>query len=187
MIRHVIPLAALLATFAPAHAADADSRALALLEAAKAATGGRAWDRIMALRLEERVVAKGLSGRDDSLITGPSGRFVQHLTLGPEHLSQGVGAAGPWRADTSGETRQLAGTERAEALTDVCEAGFGWFWLPQCAGTLRFLGAKTDAGRKFDVLELQPRDGIPVELWLDQRTLRPDHLVEHRLIGRVVT
>jgi len=187
VIRHVISLAALLATFAPAHAADSDSRAQAIFAGAKAATGGSAWGRITALRLEERVVAKGLAGRGDSLVTGPSGHFVQHLTLGPEHLTQGVGDAGPWSADTSGETRQLAGVERAEALTDACEAGYGWFWLPRCAGTLRFLGEKTEAGRKFNVLEVRPQDGVPVELWLDRRTRRPDHLVEQRLFGRVVT
>ena len=81
-----------------ARAADArDGRAIAVLDAARAASGGRRWARVHTIRYLAQVASGPQSGSAETLEDTRTGRYVDRYLLGQVRGGQGFDGQRPWR------------------------------------------------------------------------------------------
>jgi len=161
--------ALLLAGPATAHADDA--RARTVLAAAKAASGGAAWDRL------QGSYEKGAHGG------APYETWLDFRSYGMRVENargvQGFNGVVSWRRGSDGkvvETREAGALK--EAVTTAFVSNNGFFFpdrFPARATSLASAGAS--AG--FDVVEVEPQGGRAFELWFDRKT----HLLS-RIVDR---
>jgi predicted aspartyl protease len=169
------------AAMAPATAAsDAAGAAAAplptladLLAAARAAAGGAAWDGIATLQAEGRIRTSGMEGRWQESADLRRGRFRTAVDVGVYRVSEGFDGRVRWRQDPSGGVHALdAAFTRTNRITDAWLARRAWLQADAATDGTGWsaLAARTEDGRRFEVVTATPRGGRPVELWFDART-----------------
>jgi hypothetical protein len=166
-------LIALTALGVAASATDAPD-ASTLIEAARQAMGGPAWDTIRVWHESGELTAGGLAGQYefweslDSLHN--SGRF----NLGPVSGSSGWDGKQAWTTDTTGEVRIETSSEAiAQAIQDAYRGGYGFFFPQRFESTREFVGVRSADGANYEVIKVTPQGAEPFEVWFDQNT----HLV----------
>jgi|HubBroStandDraft_1064217.scaffolds.fasta_scaffold00252_12 hypothetical protein len=167
----LIPLlAALLLATAPAFA---DERADALLAAAKAATGGSAWDQIVTWHESGRLETAGLVGTYEEWIDLPAARLAASSRLGALSTSRGWDGTQSWTTDSSGQVRvESAGDAVAENRQQIYAATLA-FWYPERMPAERiYVGERQADGVGYDAVEITPAGAEPLELWIERRTHR---------------
>lgn len=172
MIRrhHLLGGLAVLGLTGSAHAALPS--ATQVLVDARAAAGGAAWDHAAMLEGSGRITTSGLKGRWQRTEDLRGGRFVLQADLGVFRTAEGHDGRLRWRQDPSGGVHDLNGAFARQATTTQA-------WLVQ-RGWLRAGAAGAQLGPVQEinegdcqpclVLEAQPRDGQPVQLWFDAKT-----------------
>ncbi|KPF77779.1 hypothetical protein IP88_05550 [alpha proteobacterium AAP81b] len=169
-----IAIAMLLAALAPTTLA-ATPHAETIIAAAKRASGGSAWDRPQgctetgshgdgAIAYRTRFSLHGYGIRIDS-------------DRGGQSRSMGFDGKTSWQAAGDRVERRDDPASLAEAITSNYLSINGFFFPRRFPATLRYRRAEADGARRFDVVEITPRGGRPLEIWFD----RASHL-----IGRVV-
>ena len=101
----VVPLAVLLlgcVQTPPPPAAAPASDAAALFARFKAATGGPAWDSVVALRSEGKLTTGGLSGKVSEIEDTRTGKRLSRVDLGAIQAAEGFDGAHPWEQDPGG-------------------------------------------------------------------------------------
>lgn len=169
MSRILIALAAL--AVVSASPAPRAPEARAVLDAAKAASGGSTWD--------------ALEGSHESGSHGgaPYETWLdfRHYGMRSEARGQVRGFNGTvtWKTGAPGTSGVAINTDPAalsEAITTAFSSNNGYFFPDRFPMTARYLRADAIGARVFDVVEVHPERGRAFELWFDRKT---------HLIGRI--
>jgi len=157
---------------APA-AAGQDAKALDVIARAKAAMGGDAWDKLAGwhevgvhngARYETWLDTQqyGMATRE----TGPAGATAHGFD---GRVAWGAGADGAVTRDNSAEA--VAAAEQSDYLRLN-----GYFFPGRFKADLAYVGAKDEAGRTYDVVQVTP-SGTGADVWFDQQTHLPSRVV----------
>lgn len=163
-------LAALLIVAGPA---DATGSAQRVLAAAKAATGGAAWDR------PQGCIEQGSHG--DGAVRYRTEFSLHRYGLridsdrGGQEQSMGFNGTVRWQTAPDGGVRVLSdAAARAEGIVTTYLSINGFFFPDRYPARVRYRRAAREGSRQFDVLTVHPDGGRPLELWFDRRT----HLIQ---------
>jgi hypothetical protein len=170
-------LAAVVTAAAPA-LAQAPTKAETLIEAAKQATGGSAWDKVVTWHEQGRVAGGGLQGTYESWADLTSLHDTGAYTLGPDSGSNGWDGKRAWTTDSSKEVRVETSKEAVtQAIQDAYRGAYA-FYFPQrfpakreYAGT-RLAGPPSADGIRYEAVKITPQGADPFELWFDPMTHR---------------
>jgi hypothetical protein len=183
--RRAIPAFALLFAVSAATPAAAQHGAgvQSVLQRARAATGGGAWN--AARGYHEMGVENGR----------PYERWVDMVRWGerveagapPTRVVQGYNGFGLWWLPLS--TPRPPGTEAEllrRARSDAYFAAYGYFFTGRFDVRSSALGVRPSGGRPYDVVRIQPAGGDARELWFDRATGRLGRIVETGPQPRIV-
>ena len=163
----VLCAALALASFAHAETHDATQ----VLQRARSASGGDAWNAIAALHANGEEHAVGLTAQWQGVDDLRSGRNAQHADFGVFKIAEGFDGHEHWRQDRSEGLHALdSNFARTATATDAWLARRGWLRAGADGATLSATSSKTDNGHTYDVVTATPRNGQPVELWFDAQT-----------------
>ncbi len=162
------PAGAAEALAAPAGAAEAPA---ALIEAAKQAMGGAAWDKLVTWHESGKLTSGGLDGTYESWADltrlSDSGSFV----LGPASGSAGWDGKEAWTTDSSKEVRvETSGEAVAQAIQDAYRSGYGFFFPQRFPATDEDAGDRQADGKTYLAVKVTPKDAEPFEIWFDPAT-----------------
>jgi hypothetical protein len=167
---------------APLHAADAPPTADALLDAAKQATGGSAWDKIVTWHEVGKGSAGGLKGTYESWMELPTFHNTSSFVLGPMSGSSGWNGTKAWTTDSSREVRVETSDEAiSQAIQDGYRSSYTFFFPGRYADQREYAGTRQADGKTFDAIKITPHGTDPFEVWFDRATHRIDREVQ--LIG----
>jgi hypothetical protein len=164
------------ATLAPAAgAAESADKAEALIDAAKQAMGGPAWDQAVTWHETGKVTAGGLSGSYESWEDLTSLHNTGGYVLGPDSGSSGWDGKQAWTTDSSKEVRiETSGETVAQALQDAYRSGYGFFFPRRFPAMRDYVGTRKDNGKTFEAVKVTPAGAEPFEVWFDPSS----HLIE---------
>ncbi|WP_374353158.1 aspartyl protease family protein [Chitinimonas sp.] len=155
-----------------------DARAEALLQKAKEATGGKAWDGVKTLSEKGRLQLPQLQGS-----------YIQHVDLARQrnhfHYDLGVikGASGfdgkeAWSADATGQTQALtAGDDKAEAVSSLYRDSLAYWFPDRMKAERSYAGERSADGVVYDAVRIAPQGGLPFELWISRSNQRIERYV----------
>jgi hypothetical protein len=149
--------------------------AAAIIQAAKAASGGAAWDGLAGFA--ERGTHGGTSYRTWLSYTGLGMRMESGD--GEAMRVHGFNGRIDWQARGGGAPR-LSEDPAAirEAVTTAYLSNNGFFFPGRFPASLRWLREENLADRHFDAIEISPQGGRPFEMWFDRATHLPARLVD---------
>ena len=170
----VVPLAVLLLgcvqTPPPPVAAPA-SDAAALFARFKAATGGPAWDSVVALRSEGKLTTGGLSGKVSEIEDTRTGKRLSRVDLGAIQAAEGFDGAHPWEQDPGGEVTAHDAPESLEvARTDTWLTTRGFLQPGFAQAEVSPPREQVEGGARYLVVDATPSGGRKVALWFDAQT-----------------
>jgi hypothetical protein len=146
----------------------------ALIEAAKQAMGGSAWDTTRVWHESGELTSGGLAGHYESWESLDSLHNTGRFKLGPVSGSSGWDGKQAWTTDTTGEVRIETSSEAiAQAIQDAYRSGYGFFFPNRFESTREFVGARSADGTNYEVIKVTPQGAEPFEVWFDPNT----HLV----------
>jgi len=156
---------------ASVNAAPQPDHADALLEAAKHAMGGAAWNQVVTWHEIGRVAAGGLEGRyeswEDLRTLHDSGSYV----LGPASGSQGWDGQRAWSTDSEKEVRiETSGEAIAQAIQDAYRGGYAFFFPRRYPSTREDAGTRQAGGVSYAAVKITPQGAEPFEIWFDPVT-----------------
>jgi hypothetical protein len=156
---------------ASVNGAEKTDPASALLQAAKRAMGGAAWDKIVTWHETGKVTAGGLEGSyeswDDLNTLQSSGTFV----LGPVSGSQGWDGKRAWTTDNTKEVRiETSGEAVAQAIQDAYRSGYAFFFPQRFPSTREDAGPRQADGKTYAAIKITPQGAEPFEVWFDPVT-----------------
>jgi hypothetical protein len=179
---------AMFAVAVPARAGSTadEAKARALLDAAKAAMGGSAWDQVAAIHMTQSIETCGLKGTTEAWAEVKTGQYADTYVLGPSSGAEGWNGKIYWTKDDSGQVRPEAGGESViSAKTEAYRQALA-YWYPQRAkASLTYLGQKSADKRVYDVVRVIPEGGRNFEIWIDSETHRIERTVEKKEIDTV--
>jgi hypothetical protein len=189
MTSRTATLLALAIATAPALADETPAAALSaqeVLERARAAQGGAAWDDVRSMRLTGTIATGGLEGPFEIVLDVSGGRFRDAWQLGPLQGATGWDGQQAWSQDASGTTRvDGADAARQGAVSESYRRAQAWWYPERGRAEIRALGERREGDRAFQVLAIAPDGGRPFQLWV-----APDGLFDRYLEtidGRVIT
>lgn len=166
-------VAALVAAAAGPVVAQTPDKAEALIEAAKAATGGSAWDKVVTWHETGKVTAGGLSGTYESWADLTSLENTGQYVLGPATGSNGWNGKEAWTTDSSKEVRVETSKEAvAQAVQDAYRSEYGFFFAKRFPAMREYAGTRSAEGKSYEAVKLTPQGAEPFELWFDPATHR---------------
>jgi hypothetical protein len=152
--------------------------AAALLRQMYFASGGSRWNNVTGAKLTGAYDLGGLKGTFHQLIDFQHGRDVLGYDVRTTRGAQGAGRTTSWWTDEKGLTTiQDAPDALADAATESYEDRNGWFH-PDPRTATASLGRRTEDGRSFDLVRVEPSGGRALTLWIDGSTHRLDRVVE---------
>jgi hypothetical protein len=170
---------ALLAFAAPICALGATPDADSLLDAARQATGGAAWDSVVTIHETDKVTAGGLTGTADIWIDLPTLHNSGSYVLGPASGGFGWDGGHVWSTDSSKEVRIEASQEAvAGALQDAYRGAYAFYFPSRYPATRAYAGPRQSDGKTFEAVKITPKGADPFELWFDPTTHRINRAVQ---------
>ena len=159
-------------TAAPAWA-GASPNAEDLIAAAKNATGGAAWDKIVTWHEEGIGAAGGLTGTYFGWTDFPTLRNCGGYTLGPDSGGGGWDREHVWTTDSSKEVRIEASDEAvSQAIQDAYRGACAVYFPDRYPATREVAGERTADGVTYDAVKVTPKGADPFEIWFDRKTHR---------------
>jgi hypothetical protein len=142
------------------------------------ASGGHQWNSIAGANITGDYDLRGLKGTFRQLIDFQHGRDVLAYDVGTTRGAQGSERTTSWWTDEKGLTNiQNAPDALADAATQSHEDRNGWFYPAPLIPAVS-LGRRTEDGRSFDLVRVEPSGGRALTLWIDGTTHRLDRVVE---------
>jgi hypothetical protein len=139
-----------------------------ILDRAKAAMGGAAWDRVEVLECRGTLHASGLDGTLHSLEDLRTGREVDSFDLGAVRGANGRDERADWERDETGDVKADESVQAHRLFLNARFNTMRAYWYPaRAAGTVGYLGLRAEGGRSYHVLEVRPEGGLRNELWVD--------------------
>lgn len=169
----IVIRALVLMLLCPAVADAATQKAQAIVAASKRATGGAAWDRLQGC-IEHGTRADGAT------------RYLTQFSLqdygmrtdgerGGNVRSMGFDGKARWQSAEAGKLDIKADAASLEEAIVTNYLSVNGFYFPErFPATLAYVRSATEAGQKFDVVEVTPRGGRPFHVWFDSRS----HLIQ---------
>lgn len=143
----------------------------ALIAAARAASGGAAWDRIAGWVEHGTISAGGLSGTYDAIADFPARLQALSYVLGPDHGRQGWDGHAAWSTDSSGQVRAETSREaEAAAIQSAYLATSGVFFPARSPAQRAYAGKRVADGVTYDAVKITPQGAEPVEFWFDPKS-----------------
>ena len=141
------------------------------------ATGGDNWRHVEGAAISGKYIMGGLEGSFHKLVDFQKGRDVLMYEVGVTSGKQGTQQGESWLRDEKGlVTMQNAPDALADAATQSYEDRNGWFY-PLPNDNPKYLGAKHEGGRLFNLIQVHPPGGRRLTLWIDSATHRLDRAV----------
>ena len=162
----------------PTAAARDEARAMAVLEASRAAAGGAGWARVRAIRYRAEVASGAEHGTAETLEDARTGRYVDRYVLGAVRGGQGFDGALAWSADVSGHVSAGAAEGAESSVNEVYRRSLSYWFRNRHAGRLAYRGRARANGREFERIAALPAGGRAFELWVDAHTHLIARLVE---------
>jgi predicted aspartyl protease len=143
----------------------------ALLERARQAAGGKAWDKINAFSYGGADNSSGMQGRTDCIDDVKTGRMLRESDFQVVHYKEIWDREQHWRQDMTGGVHRLD-SEFAQEATVTDE------WLTRRAylkagaenAVLGPVQRRSDGGKTYETIRVTPTHGQAVELWFDSVT-----------------
>ena len=152
---------------------------VAVLAAAKSASGGAAWDALRTQRSEVKLGAAGLEGAVERWSDIATGRSVMRYRIGPIAGSAGNDGKQVWTQEESEEPKIETSAAALELAANAAYRDKLAFWYPDRGRAKIEYKDRADAnGRKYDVVTIVPDGGRPFEFWVDVETKLIERLVE---------
>jgi hypothetical protein len=165
---------AALLTFSAAGAfAQAPGKAEALIDAAKSATGGAAWDKVVSWHESGTVAAGGLRGRYETWMDLTSLHNSSQYSLGPSTGGNGWDGKRAWTTDSSREVRVETSREAvAQAIQDAYRSGYAFYFANRFPAKREYAGTRTADSKTYEAVKITPANAEPFEVWFDPATHR---------------
>ncbi len=168
-----------LALAAAAMGGQVAPRAQTILDEAKQASGGAAWDALHTRYTKAVLETSGLTGTVEVWEDLLDGRFADAYHLGPASGADGFDGTVVWSQDSSKQVRREEGGEaRLAAMNDAYRRVMGYWYPDRWQADIEYAGEKEEGGRSFHVLRITPAEGRPYDLWVDAATHLFDRTVE---------
>lgn len=167
--------AVILACFALSGApALAAPRPAALLDLARQASGGEAWNGIGQLHEQGTLTANGLGGHYEKWIDFKGERESSRYDLGPSSGAEGWDGRRKWSVDSSRDVRSETSRQSiAAAIQSAYRDAYGFFFPGRHPASFSYAGVRMADGHSYDAVKVLPAGTEAFELWFDRRT----HLV----------
>lgn len=169
---------ALLAPPAPGVAVALSSKADAVVAASKRATGGSAWDRLQGCYEE--------GTHQDGSVAYKTWFSVRRYGLRVESRNDdatrtmGFNGKVSWQAGSGAVNVRADGDPLKEAILTTYISNNGFFFPDRFPADFRYVREASEGDRTFDVLEIAPAGGRPVEAWFDRGTHLLRRIVDSR-------
>lgn len=153
---------------------------IAVLGAAKAATGGSGWNDLTTQHSQVTLSTGGLSGPVERWSELKTGRSLLTYTLGSLTGTIGFDGNNGWTQDANGEAHMETGKTQRELAINTAYRDQLAFWFPQRhAAKIVAKGRETSDGAHFYVVSITPEGGREFDLWINVDTNLIERLVEH--------
>lgn len=165
----------------PAHAqTDPAAKGAALLAEAKMASGGAAWDALGGWHESGIALVGDAQGTYDTLVDLRRMGMTSHHLLAGAAQTRGFDGATVWLVDGQGRLHaSQAPQDVATARQGAYVSAWGFFFPDRFPAQRVFIGTASADGADFDIVQVTPDGGLPMELWIDRKT----HLVS-RMVDR---
>ncbi len=162
------------------NAASARPDPVAILAAAKAASGGAAWNALRTQHSNVSISTVGIRGTAERWSDIFTGRSLIKYSIGPVSGAAGWDGTIAWSQDGSGQSRTESADAARELAVNAAYRDKLAFWFPERApAQISFLDRIADDGAQFDIIRILPEGGRPFQFWINSDT----HLIE-RLVER---
>lgn len=149
------------------------SKAEAVLAAAKRATGGVAWDKPQGCT-EEGTHGDGAVNYRTRFSLRDYGMRIDS-ERGGQKRAMGFNGKARWQAGGDGKVNILTDPASiGEGIVTNYLSINGFFFPKRFPAEVRYVRAAQEGDRQFDVIEIAPKGGRPLEVWFDGRT----HLIQ---------
>jgi hypothetical protein len=176
--------AAFLCGAASAQPGDKTANPAEVLAAAKAASGGAAWDEHTSLHTLVGLRTGGFTGEAERWSETRTGRSYMRFELGPMAGVLGFDGKVAWTQEPTGRTRVLDVDTEAQLAANAAYRDQLAFWYPsRHAAKIAYKGRSPADGGEFDVIGITPEGGREFELWINTDTKMIERLVEHEAIA----
>ena len=163
---------------APAARAPAPDPA-ALLAAAKAASGGAAWDAMRTQHSTVKLAAANLEGTVQRWSDIATGQSVLRYSIGPLTGAAGFDGKSVWTQDGTDAAKVETAAPALELAANAAFRDRLAFWYPDRAKARIAYKERAEAdGRKFDVVTIVPEGGRAFEFWIGADSRLIERLVE---------
>ena len=170
----LIFVVAIVAVAAPAKARGLDD----VLQDAKRAAGGEAWNDVRAIRYTFRLRQSGLDGSGETLIDLIGGRSVTYYRLGIFKGAEGFDGTHSWTQDDAGLVTIAGSTDlRARAWSARYRNALA-YWFPARGRARLSERMQLFRVRIKEIVTAQPDGGLPFDLWFDAQTRQLERVVE---------
>jgi len=184
-MRRLVLALAVVAAFAPLHAADS---AADILAANRMASGGDAWNNKATLQSDYAYVGQGLTGSASSLQDLRSGAFVDSYQTGPVSGANGYDGEQAWVREPSGTVAWQGGGDTLQLAVNESYRDRNLWWRADRGGARISVPQTRHVGeRDYDVLTVTPPGGKPFEAWFDAHTHLLARTVEQQVTLTVTT
>jgi PDZ domain len=151
-----------------------------ILQAAKSASGGSAWDALRTQHSKVSLSTSGLAGTAERWADMTMGGSLLRYDLGSLNGTVGYDGATAWSQNGSDEPRAASEDGARELAVNASYRDRLAFWYPERgAAEIVYRGIAEADDAQFDVVRITPRGGRLFELWINHST----HLIE-RLLER---
>ena len=180
MMRFVALLIGVLAGSALAQPAKpAATDPVALLQAARTASGGSAWDRFVSQHSKVRILSGGRSGTAERWVDMRGGRSFLKFEVAALTGTQGFDGKVAWSQDGTNQPRPEISTVGRELAVNAAYRDKLAFWYPDRGGARIEFKEHTSIGvTGYDVVRITPEGGRPFEFWINGDTRLIDSMVE---------
>ncbi len=151
----------------------------ALLAAAKAASGGAAWDGLRSQHSEVKLAAAGLEGTVERWSEITTGRSMLRYSIGPLTGAAGFDGKVVWTQDGLDPPKVETGAVARELAANAAYRDRLAFWYQDRAkAVVTFKGRDEADGRKYDIVTIVPEGGRAFEFWIHADSGLIERLVE---------
>jgi hypothetical protein len=142
-----------------------------VLAKARQAAGGAAWDQVQSIYAKGKAKVAGFDTDREEWVDLLKVRYAQRFSLG--FIKGGLGFDGvtAWGQEPNKPVNNATTGEFYSAqVTNAYRRSYA-FWFPdRWEAKATYLGEKESEGKKFQVVEMSPQGGKPLELWFDSST-----------------
>lgn len=165
-------------------AAAAAPGATEILAQAMTASGGAAWNRVRSLRASATIESGGLSGKATEFQDLEKGRFSNHYSMGGLKGGQGFDGRTGWILAPGGEVTPIDSPVDRRTIVNAAYVTARAWWFPRRWPASISLAAPRKTGViSYQVLDITPRGGRELQLWVDAKTHLIARIVEATGLG----